>query len=327
MKRRDFMAGLGGAVAWPLAARAQQAAIPVVGILHNGAVGENNAIFVAFRRGLAEQGFVVGRNVEVVYAFADNQADRLIALAADLVKRNVAVIAACGGPRPAQVAKAATTTIPIVFETGLDPVRSGLVASLNRPGGNVTGINSLIGESWPKQFDVIAKVLPNGRLFALMYNGIVSDIPERLRQEVQPAAERIGRKVVVVTATTTRELDEVFPTLPRQGVDGLIVSASPFVSDHREKLAALAARYAIPAIYPFRENAEAGGLMSYGIDINESFRLMGIYTGRVLKGEKPANLPVQQAAKFEFFLNLKTAKALGVAIPPGVLAIVDGVVE
>jgi putative ABC transport system substrate-binding protein len=328
MNRRTFIAGLGSAAAWPAVARGQQSAVPLIGLLYNGSNrAADGAYDVAFRRGLAEQGFVIGRNVEIVYAFADNQADRLPELVADFLKRNVAVIAAAGGPRPAQAAKAATATVPIVFETGLDPVRSGLVASLNHPGGNVTGINSLIAESWPKQIDLMAKVLPNSRMLALMYNGNVPGRTEQLRQDAQRAAETIGRKLVVLTAMTPQELDAVFSALPRQGVDGLIITATAFADNHRVKLAELAARYAIPTIFPFRENVEAGGLMSYGIDINESFRLMGIYTGRVLKGEKPADMPVLQAAKFELFINVRTAKALGLVFPSGVLAIVDGVVE
>jgi putative tryptophan/tyrosine transport system substrate-binding protein len=327
MTRRSFIAGLGSAAAWPVVARGQQVAIPVIGFLNYGSSGENSAVAGAFRRGLAEQGFFVGQNVEIVYASADNQADRLPELVAGLIKRDVAVIAAGGGPRPAQAAKAATTSVPVVFETGLDPVLSGLVESLNHPGGNVTGINSLIGEMWPKQIDLMAKVLPNSRIFALMYNGNVRGRTEQLREDGQRAAEKIGRKLVVVTAMTPQELDAAFSALPRQRVDGLIVTATAFADDHRDKLAVLAARYAIPTIFPFRENVAAGGLMSYGIDINESFRLVGIYAGRVLKGEKPADMPVQQAAKFELFINLRTAKALGLEIPSGVLAIVDQVIE
>jgi putative ABC transport system substrate-binding protein len=327
MNRRTFIAGLGSAAVWPAVTRGQQAALPVIGFLHSGAGGENDARFIAFRRGLAEQGFVVGRNVEIVYAAADNQLDRLLPLAADLAKRNVALIVASGGPSPAQAAKAITATIPIVFETGRDPVLDGLVTSLNRPGGNVTGINSLIAEGWLKQFDLITNVLPNGRTFALFYTGIIPGRAELLRKEAQSAAEKIGRKLIVVTATRPQEVDEAFSTLPGQAVEGLIVSAQPFVNDQREKFAALAARYAIPAIYPYRENAEAGGLMSYSVDFRESYRLVGTYSGRILRGEKPADLPVQQATKFELILNLKTAKALGLNLPATILARADEVIE
>jgi putative tryptophan/tyrosine transport system substrate-binding protein len=310
-----------------LAARAQQPAMPVIGYLYGGTEGGNRGFMPSFHQGLAEQGYVVGRNVDLVYAFADNSPDRLPELVADLLKRNVAVIVACGGPGPAKAAKQATTTIPIVFETGADPVADGLVASLNRPGGNVTGINSLIAEAWTKQLDLMAKALPNSRSFALMYNGIAAGRVEFLNREAPSVAQKLGRKVTVVTATTPQELDDVFPALAHQGVDALIVMSSPFAYDHSEKLAALTAQYAIPAMYAFRENIEVGGLMSYGIDINNSWRLMGNYVGRILKGERPANLPVQQAAKFVFFINLKTATTLGLSFPPDVLAIVDSVIE
>jgi putative tryptophan/tyrosine transport system substrate-binding protein len=327
MRRRDFIAGFGGAAAWPLAPRAQQRTLPVIGYMNQTRQDANRGLIPSFHQGLAEQSFVVGRNVDIVYAFADNNPDRLAGLVADFVKRNVAVIVASGGPQPALVAKHATATIPIVFETGIDPVASGLVASLNRPGGNVTGINSLIGEAWTKQLDLMAKALPNARSFALMYNGIVPGRLEFLEYEAASAARTLGRKIVVVPATTPQELDDVIPAFPRQGVEALIVTASPFAYEQREKLAALTAQYAIPAMYPFRETVEAGGLMSYGIDLNNSWRLMGNYVGRILKGEKPADLPVQQATKFEFLINLRTAKTLGLSIPPGVLAIVDGVIE
>jgi putative ABC transport system substrate-binding protein len=327
MIRRQFIALLGGAVAWPVMARAQQAGLPVIGYLYAAGEDGNRSYMPSFHRGLAEQGYVVGRNVDLIYAFADNNPDRLRELAADLVNRNVAVIAACGGPLPARVAKQATATIPIVFETGSDPVASGLVASLDRPGGNVTGINSLIAEAWTKQLELMAKVVPNSRSFALMYNGITPDLIESRNRETASVAQTIGRKVTVVTATTPQELDDVIPAMARQGMEGLIVIASPFAHDQARKFAALTAQYSIPAIYPFRENVEAGGLMSYGIDINNSWRLMANYVGRILKGEKPADLPVQQATKFEFLMNLKTAKTLGLTVPPGILAIADEVIE
>jgi putative ABC transport system substrate-binding protein len=324
VRRRTFIAGIGSAAVWPMVVRAQQA-VPVVGYLNSGA--EQADVVDSFRQGLAEHGYVVGRNVDVIYAFADNQPERLMALTADLVKRHVTVIAASGGPQPGLAAKAATTTIPIVFETGLDPVRSGLVPNLNHPGGNVTGVNSLIAESWWKQLDLIAKVLPSSRLLAMLYTGFVPGRFEQLQQEARVAADKIDRKVALVTATAPEDLDELIPRLARQGVDGLTVTASAFPHNHRDKLAALTARHAIPTIYPFRENVEAGGLISYGIDIQESFKLMGSYVGRVLNGERPADLPVQQASRFQLFINLKTAKGLNLIIPPGVLAIADGVIE
>ena len=277
MIRRTFIAGVASAAAWPAVARAQQSAMPVIGFLNSGT--ESTGVMPSFRKGLAEQGYVVGRNVDIVFAFAENRSERLRALAAELIKRNVAVIAASGGPLPALAAKTATTTIPIVFETGLDPVRTGLVPNLNRPGGNITRINSLIAESWWKQLDLIAKVLPNSRLLAFLYNGSVPGRFEELQQEAPAAADKIGRKIMVVRATAPEELDELIPRLARQGVDGLIITASPFPYNHREKLAAMTAQFAIPTIYPYRENVEAGGLISYGIDINESFRTHGKLCG------------------------------------------------
>jgi putative tryptophan/tyrosine transport system substrate-binding protein len=326
MRRREFIAGL-GAAAWSPTTMAQQSTMPVIGYLYGAGKDGNSSYMPSFHQGLAEQGYVVGRNVEIVYAFADNEPDRLPELVSDLIHRHVAVIVAGGGPQPATVAKRATKTIPIIFETGTDPVASGLVASLSRPGGNATGINSLIAEAWTKQLDLAAKALPGSRSFALMYNGITPGRIEFLNREAPSIAEKLGRKVVVVTATTPQELDNAIPAVARQGADAMIVVASPFAHDQSKKFAALTAQHALPTIYPFRENVEAGGLMSYGIDINNSWRLMANYVGRVLKGEKPVDLPVQQAAKFEFFVNLKTAKTLGLSFPPEVLAIVDSVIE
>jgi putative tryptophan/tyrosine transport system substrate-binding protein len=301
--------------------------MPVIGYLYAAGEDGNRGYMPSFHQGLAEQGYVVGHNVDMVYAFADNNPDRLPELVVDLINRKVAVIAACGGSGPAMAAKRATTTIPIVFETGRDPVADGLVASLNRPGGNVTGIASLIGSLWTKQFDLMAKALPNSRSFALMSNSISFGRAEQLNREAPSVAQELGRKVTVVTATTPQELDDVILALARQGVEALIVTPAPFAHDQAQKLAALTAQYAIPAMYGFRENVEAGGLMSYGVDINNAWRLVGSYIGRVLKGEKPADMPVQQSAKFEFLINLKTARTLGLSFPPGVLALADSVIE
>jgi putative tryptophan/tyrosine transport system substrate-binding protein len=333
MRRREFIAGLGGAALYPVApAMAQQRALPVIGLLYGGEQSGALPFIAPFRQGLGEQGYVEGRNVEILYRFAENRTDRLPELVADLVARNVAAIATSTTPATI-AAKEATTKIPVIFEVGVDPVGGGLVASLNRPGGNLTGVNSLMGESLPKMIDLMAKVLPTSRVFAFLFSG--GGVPnhleqvrqQRLRQDAQTTADRIGRKLVVVTATTTQDLDDIFPALRQQGVDALILNTSPFTHDHREKLAALAAHYAIPAIYQDREGVEAGGLMSYGIKLSESFRLVGVYTGRVLKGERPQDLPVQQSSRFEFLINLKAVKTLGLTIPPGVLAIADEVIE
>jgi putative tryptophan/tyrosine transport system substrate-binding protein len=327
MKRREFIAGLGSGVAWPLVARAQNPRMPVVGYIHPATPESSPRLVAAFRQGLRDVGFVEGQNVVVEYRFAQDQLDRLPELAADLVRLNVAAIAATGGTRTAAITKAATSKIPIVFEVGADPVQNGLVASLSRPGGNVTGVNSLIADIWSKQSDLVGKLVPNSRVFAILAMSSTANQLEQLRREMQPTAEALGRKLLLVTASNLLELDELFPSLVRQGVDALIVRGSPLAYGWREQLAALAIRYSIPAIYPTRDNVEAGGLMSYGIKVDESFRLVGVYTGRVLKGEKPADLPVQQATKLEMVINLKAAKALGLTIPETLLATADEVIQ
>jgi putative ABC transport system substrate-binding protein len=329
MRRREFIVGLGSAAAsWPLPARAQNLGMLVVGYIHSGTREATPRLVAAFRQGLRDAGFIEGQNVVVEYRFAQDQQDRLPELASDLVRLNVAAIAATGGTRTATIVKAATSKIPVIFEVGADPVRNGLVASLSRPGGNVTGVNSLIADIWSKQFDLLGKLVPNGRIFAILSTGDpTANQLEQLRQEAQPTADAIGRKLLIVTAFNLPELDEMFPSLLRQGADAIIVRAGPLAYSWRKQLAALALRYSIPAIYPTRDNVEAGGLMSYGINVDESFRLVGRYTGRVLKGEKPADLPVQQATKFEFLINLKAATALGLQIPPTLLALADEVIE
>lgn len=327
MQRRQFIAGLGSAaVVRPVLA--QQGTVPVVGYIHIAKRDESqDRYLVAFRQGLRETGFIEGQNVLVEYRFGQNEPDRIPELAADLVRRNVAAIAAVGGTRTATIVKAATSNIPVIFEVGDDPVRNGLVASLSRPGGNLSGVNSLVAEVWPKLFDLMTKLLPKSRIFAILFTGGTSNQLEQTKRDAQAAADAIDRKLVVLTASTPPELDEIFPSLLREGADGLIVRASPLAYTEREKLAALAAHYSIPAIYPQRENAEAGGLMSYSTDIVESWRLVGVYIGRVLKGENPADLAVIQPTKFEFAINLKTAKTLGLEIPSGLLAIADKVIE
>jgi putative tryptophan/tyrosine transport system substrate-binding protein len=326
MRRREFIAGLGGAVALPIAARAQKAPIPVVGYLSIAGPDPQGHLEAAFRQGLRETGFIEDQNVAVEYHFAENQTARLRELAADLEKRNVAAIVT-SGTRATTIVKAAVSKTPIIFEVGDDPVRNGLVVSLSRPGGNLTGVNSLIAEASTKLFELIAKVLPNSRVLVVLVSGGTANQLEQLKQQAQPGADAIGRKLLFVTAFTPPELDQVFPWLMRQGADALIVRASPLSNTRREQLVALAARYSIPAIYAFREIAEAGGLMSYGVNMKESFRLVGVYTGRILKGEKSADLPVQQATRFEFVINLKTANALGLTIPETLLATADEVIE
>jgi putative tryptophan/tyrosine transport system substrate-binding protein len=327
MRRRDFIAGLGSAAAWPVVARAQQSGLPVIGFISGGSLENSVRYLTAFRAGLSENGYVESQNVTVEYHWLEGQFDRVPGLVADLVRRRVAVIATPGNPVTALAAKAATATIPIVFGVGDDPVRTGLVASLSRPGGNLTGVNSFIAELWTKHLDLVTQLLPNTHVFGMLATGGTPNQLDQLRTEAQPTADAIGRKLLVVTAFTAREIDEAFAALLRQGAEALIIRPSPLTYDRREQLAALAARYSIPAIYPFRENAEAGGLMSYGINIDESMRLVGVYVGRVLKGEKPGDLPVVQPTKFELMINLKTAKTLGLEVPSKLLALADEVIE
>jgi putative tryptophan/tyrosine transport system substrate-binding protein len=327
MKRREFITLVGSAAAtWPLAARAQQA-LPVVGYIDpasSGLQGERNQD--AFRQGLKETGFIEGRNVTVEYYYGESQPDRARAIAADLARRKVAAIASVGGPGMALIAKAATSTIPIIFEVGSNPVQYGLVASLSHPGGNITGVNSLIGELWPKQIDLLAKLLPNSRVFGALITGATATAA-LVEAATRASAEAVGRKLVVARAATPDEFDAAFATVKSQGAEALVIGASPLALSQADQLAALAARFALPAIYAFREIPRAGGLMSYGIEIGESYHLVGVYTGRVLKGEKPSDLPVVQATRFVLVINLKAAKALGLTVPEALLAITDEVIE
>jgi putative tryptophan/tyrosine transport system substrate-binding protein len=327
MRRREFIAGIAGAVAWPLAARAQQRALPGVGYINAASREERNV--EAFLRGLRETGFVQGQNVVIDYRFAENQRDRVPQFVVDFIRQNVAVIVSVGGTEQATTVKAAAATsrIPVVFTTGADPVQNGLVASLNHPGGDLTGVNMYIADLWPKQFDLLANLLPNSHVFAILFSGGTSSQLERLREQAQPAADKIGKKLVVLTAFTPQEIEGVFSQLVRQRVDALAVAASPLAYARRDVLTSLAARYAIPTMYAFREAIEAGGLVSYGVDIPDVDRLLGVYVGRILKGEKPSNLPVVQPTKFDLAINLKTAKALGLTIPPNLLALADQVIE
>jgi putative tryptophan/tyrosine transport system substrate-binding protein len=313
IKRREFIAGLGGAAAWPIVARAQQPAMPVIGYLGSQSADDEKNFTVPFLQGLKETGYVEGHNVAVEYRWAENQYDRLPALAADLVRRRVAVIVAAGTPA-ALAAKPATTTIPIVFSAGSDPVALGLVASLNRPGANVTGIANLSAELVPKQLQLLRELLPNAALFGVLADPAFPGTPSMIAS-LQAAAPTLHLQLIVVNASTDSDLEMAFPTFSRQRVGGVLVGGGTYYDRRMEQLAALAARHALPAIYPFRENALAGGLMSYGSSIGYFRHQAGIYTGRI----QPADLPVQQVTRLELIINLKTAKALGLTIP-GVLA-------
>ena len=327
MQRREFITLLGGAaVAWPFVARAQQPAMPVVGFL-NAASAKNYARQLsAFVKGLGEAGYVEGQNVAIKYRWAEGHIDRLPAMAADLVHRQVAVIAATSTPA-ALAAKAATTTIPIVFETSGDPIKLGLVASLNRPGGNVTGVTQLTVGLAPKEMEVLHELLPSARVMALLVNPADPALAETATKEMQAAALTLGLELHVLNASAERDFDAVFAKLVEFRAGGLVIGGDALFTSRSEQLAALAARHAVPAAYKGREFAAAGGLLSYGTDITDSYHLAGNYTGRILKGDKPADLPVQQATKIELIINLKTAKALGLNVPNTLIGRADEVIE
>jgi putative ABC transport system substrate-binding protein len=327
MRRREFLGVLGGAVAaGPLAASAQQPSMPVIGFLSGASPGPFAHLVAAFRQGLQEAGYTEGQNVTIEYRWAEGQYDRLPSLAADLVHLPVAVIAATGGSVAARAAKAATATIPIVFSSGADPVKVGLVASLSRPGGNVTGVHVFIGALDPKKLGLLRELAPQATLVGALLNPNVEDFQVRLA-DLQEAARTVGQQIHILSASTEGELDTAFAALSQIGAGALVVSADAFFNSRRDQIVALAARYAIPAIYETREYAVAGGLMSYGTSLTESYHQVGVYTGRILKGAKPADLPVFQLTKFQFVLNLKTAKALGVKISDNLLSLADEVIE
>jgi putative ABC transport system substrate-binding protein len=321
MRRREFITLLGGAAAWPRVARAQQPAMPVIGFLGGGAP----QLGAAFRQGLGETGYVEGRKVTIEYRGAENQFDRLPALAADLVRRQVTVIYA-SSTRPSLAAKAATTTIPIVFYTGTDPVQSGLVASLNRPGGNLTGVSGLVVEVGPKRLEMLHEAVPTATLIGLLLNPTYPFVETESRDQ-QAAARILGLRLHVLYASAERDFDAAFATLVQVRAGGLLIGPDAFTNSRSEQLAALALRYAVPTSFQFRDGPAAGGLMSYGGSTTEAYRLAGMYTGRILKGEKPADLPVQQATRVELVINMKTAKALGLTFPLTLLGRADEVIE
>jgi putative ABC transport system substrate-binding protein len=327
MRRREFITLLGGAAAgWPLAARAQQPELPVIGFVN--AASRQNYVqqLSAFLKGLSETGFAEGQNVAVEYRWAEGRNDRLPAMVADLVHRQVAVIAATSTPA-ALAAKAATTTIPIVFETGADPVQLGLVASLNHPGGNVTGVTQTNVEIAPKRLQLLHELVPTASVMALLVNPADGILAETYSKDVQAAARTFGLELHVLNASTERDLDVVFAKLIQLRAGGLVISGGAFLISQGKQLGALTLRHAVPAIFHERPFAAGGGLMSYGSDVRDSYRLAGNYTGRVLKGDKPAELPVQQATKVEMIINLKTAKALGLNVPNTLIGRADEVIE
>jgi putative tryptophan/tyrosine transport system substrate-binding protein len=324
--RRDFITLLGGAAAWPLAARAQQAAMPVVALIRDGSADTAARYVAAFRKGLNETGYVEGQNVTVEYHWLEGRYDRLPALLADLVRRQVTVIATLGQV-PAIAAKAAITTVPIVFGVGDDPVQLGLVASLARPGGNATGINFFVQEVVAKRLRLLHDLIPNAVRIAVLVNPVNAAVENTTLREVQEAAPVLGLQIHVLKASTISEIDAAFATLARERPDALFVAGDAFFLDRRVQFATLTARDRIPATYSVREPVAAGGLMSYGPDLAEVFRQIGAYTGSILKGAKPADLPVLQSTKLEFVLNLQTARAFGIEVPPGVLSITDEVIE
>jgi putative ABC transport system substrate-binding protein len=327
MRRREFITAIAAtATAWPLSARAQQPPMPVIGFLHSASPGPHADLVRAFRQGLNETGYVEGKNVAIEYRWAEGQNDRLPALAADLVRREVIVIAA-PARTAALAAKAATETIPIVFELGDNPVELGLVNSLNRPGGNLTGVTSLNTEIGPKRLELLHELVPTASIIALLVNPTNPGLAETLSRDLEAAARTLGLQLHVLHASTDRDIDTIFATLVQRGAGGLVIGNDAFFVNQIAQLAALTVRHAVPTIFLTHEFAAAGGLISYGTNLGDLFRQVGVYTGRILKGERPAEMPVQQATKVELIINLKTAKALGLTVPLSLLGRANEVIE
>jgi putative ABC transport system substrate-binding protein len=327
MRRRKFIMLLGGLAAWPLPLSAQQPVIPAIGFLGSESPALSASLLRIFHQGLGETGYVEGQNVAIEYRWAEGQNDRLPALAADLVRRQVSVIAAPGTTPAALAAKAATATIPIVIFTAGDPVALGLVASLNRPGGNVTGTTSLAGELAPKRLSLLHELLPTATVMALLVNPSNPTLAESTTREVQATARTLGLQLHILRASAERDFDTVFATMLQLKATALVIAVDSFFTGRREQLAALALRHGIPAIYQSRDFAAAGGVMSYGGSLTDGYRLVGLYTGRILKGEKPADLPVQQTTRIELIINMKAAKSLGLDVPATLLVRADEVIE
>jgi ABC-type uncharacterized transport system substrate-binding protein len=326
MDRRTFIGSIaGGLFAARLVGSAQQAAIPVVGFLNSRAAGDDPHLLTAFRQGLKEAGYVEGQNVAIEYRFADGQDNRLPALAADLIRRHVAVIAANG--LAAQAAKAATATIPIVFTAGFDPVEVGLVVSMSRPGGNITGVSVLDVELGPKRLELLHALVPTATIIAVLVNPTDPARAETITRNMEAEGRNLGLQLQILHASTDRDFDAVFARLVQLRTAGLVIGGDPFFNSRAERLGALTLRHAVPAIYQFREFATAGGLASYGANLTDSYRLTGVYTGRILRGEKPGDLPIQRATKVELVINQKTAKALGLTLPQSLLLRADEVIQ
>lgn len=327
MKRREFMAAaLNGAVAtWPLMARAQQSATPVVGLLASGLEAQSPHV-IGFGKGLSDTGFVEGRNVDIQYRFAEGHYERLPAMVAELVNRHVAVLAATGGVQTALAAKAANTAIPVVFANGSDPVQFGLVESLNRPGGNITGVSFFTATLEAKRLGLLFEIVPAAHIFGILINP-TNDNAENQMKDIAQGGLTLSRPIIILKASNEQEIETAFEAFAQQGVDALLVGSDPYFYGQRQKIVALAARYRLPAIYEWREFVQSGGLASYGTNLWDNYRLAGISVGRILKGEKPADLPVVQATKFEFIINLRTAKSLGLTLPSGPLSTTDEVIE